>query len=481
MRGVISREMAIGVISLLFVFAAMNAMADGAELFNAKSEQFLAGIVSPLSVVPADMDSDGDVDVFVLTSTEFFWLENDGSVAFTAPHSIYQTRTSYSDYSGNPYGNVHNYKMVSGDFDGDGDVDLATYIDTYAFDGFYTYANGQQVQWHQNDGGGSFTAAEVIADLKNPYYVMDILPVDVNADNEFDLLTAISLTNSNSTYMNTDQDDNICCGKWIYQYLHHSFVMVNESSGNAPTPFADGEHYMVDVTNTSVWEYKYSWSSSDERSETTKVRKMAAGDFDKDGLTDIVLGFDVNGGTDFLVGLAVLFNRGASGWEEQEIFSRVFDSSSSSGTFFRALEVGDVDNDGKVDIVASYSDSMQTRLDWWRRSDGAGGFTYGNIREEDSISQHLHEGGRGLWIIDIDDDQRNDVITSSSYYLLYKASYDASDGTFTHEPLVKLDGLAESTYTIVGERYTAPVAFADLDQDGDYDIIYVLNNDNEVL
>lgn len=456
-------------VSLLSSFV----VAEGVELFESGSERVIFPAYSPQSLIPADIDGDGDLDFFLRSggyssgNGGFSWLENDGSMSFTS-HDIYR-------------GARYNYRMVSGDFDGDGVVDLATYTDEWE------NANstvGLELQWHRNDGIGSFSIAETILSImgldewgyNGDLTMIDILVADLNNDNQVDLLTAFTRQNYSQRYESDDNpvDDMNNGGRYIDYYLDESFIVVNESAALttvAATPFADGAHYLIDVTNTSAWEYENNNNFYyGERWYNPKIQRMAYGDFDKNGLTDIVYGFAAEGSSN-LVGLVVLFNRGSSGWEQVELFSRVLESSYGwSYTNFRAIEVGDVDGDGEDDIVASYSDWEQTRLDWWR-SDGAGGFTYGNIREENPDSVELSVGGNDIWILDIDDDQKNDVITSSSYDWLYKASYNANDGTFTDEPLVKLYD---------GNSYSDSVAIVDIDQDGDYDVVYTKDNEHEV-
>ncbi len=84
------------------------------------------------STSPADIDSDGDIDIFGMGYQDLSWYENNGYFSF------FEHRVQ----------DFWNYGMGcwAGDLDGDGDVDLAGSAWT-----------GDEVAWWENDGGQNFT------------------------------------------------------------------------------------------------------------------------------------------------------------------------------------------------------------------------------------------------------------------------------------------------------------------------------------
>jgi len=93
---------------------------DGSGVFPAFNE--VAGVVGPRSVIPGDwdMDPDRDLDLAVGNSgaTNVSILSNNGTGVFTQ-----DVLTSPVEVGNTPQGNPQS--MVAGDWDGDGDLDLA--------------------------------------------------------------------------------------------------------------------------------------------------------------------------------------------------------------------------------------------------------------------------------------------------------------------------------------------------------------------
>ena len=76
-----------------------------------------------------------------------------------------------------------------GDFDGDGDLDVAT-----------ASFGAKLVRWYQNDGKGSFTAHDI--DTTNQQEAYDLKAVDMDADGRLDLILAGRETRNAVWYRN---------------------------------------------------------------------------------------------------------------------------------------------------------------------------------------------------------------------------------------------------------------------------------------
>ncbi|MBN1620011.1 VCBS repeat-containing protein, partial [candidate division WOR-3 bacterium] len=110
---------------------------------------------------PADIDSDGDVDVFAAAQASgIWWFENDGNENFTE-HLIFN-------------GWVKPNRIQAGDIDGDGDVDFAA----------GSCGTSAVVGWFENDGNQNFTCHPLRTNFGGPR-----TPVlcDVDSDGDVDI------------------------------------------------------------------------------------------------------------------------------------------------------------------------------------------------------------------------------------------------------------------------------------------------------
>jgi len=81
------------------------------------------------------------------------------------------------------------HSLASGDFDKDGDIDVAT-----------ASFSEKRVRWYENDGKGQFTAHDIDVGTGQESY--DLKAVDLNKDGRLDLLLAGRSTNNVAWYIN---------------------------------------------------------------------------------------------------------------------------------------------------------------------------------------------------------------------------------------------------------------------------------------
>lgn len=127
--------------------------------FGAEHE---ASVEGPVSVRPADIDSDGDLDLVVGTRAGLGWLENtDGAGTMAAFASI---------------GAVDIFVHVD-DLDADGDPDIVSSVDL----------NGG-IRWYANAGAGNFGAPQIISASAS---ASDLVSGDLDGDGDHDLVFAM--------------------------------------------------------------------------------------------------------------------------------------------------------------------------------------------------------------------------------------------------------------------------------------------------
>lgn len=139
---------------------------------------------NPLSVVAADIDGDGDLDVVSasLVDDKIEWYENTGNGTFTGTARAIST--------------VSTYALVVAVADLDGDLDL---------DVLSASRDDRTIMWHENLGGGVFNSTEgaehVVAD--DSHYVWTIIAADMDNDGDLDLVTTSQTNNRLAWYENT--------------------------------------------------------------------------------------------------------------------------------------------------------------------------------------------------------------------------------------------------------------------------------------
>jgi hypothetical protein len=257
-----------------------------------------------------------------------------------------------------------------------------------------------QLVWYKNiSGTGVFGQKEVIALLDQ---TMDVVTSDIDGDNDFDI---VGTSFSEDTIM------------W-YENL----------SGNGI--FSSGS----EVVNNPL----------DFAFETK------ASDIDGDGDMDIVSSSDT---------FDDIF------WFENLDGIGTFSARKTVGLFGnngRDIAIADMDGDGDMDVVASSSNTET--LSWYRNIDGQGSFS--------EFIEILPSGSAttGLFITDIDGDMDNDILI-------------ATLGQNEVSWLENLDGLGtfgSKNSITTNAMFVLSVFGADLDNDGDIDIISGSSQDNKV-
>lgn len=135
---------------------------DGGQVFEA--HHLPITIDEPINVFAADMDGDSDIDILAAfhAGNAVAWYENDGSQTFTE-HVVSQSVSSARS-------------VVAADMDQDGDMDVIS-----------ASWNDNKVAWYENDGKQRFTQHIVSTDVGG---ANDALPVDLDADGDLDIVSA---------------------------------------------------------------------------------------------------------------------------------------------------------------------------------------------------------------------------------------------------------------------------------------------------
>ncbi|MEM7306471.1 MAG: VCBS repeat-containing protein [Planctomycetota bacterium] len=411
----------------------------------------------------ADLDGDGDLDVFSRANSQPLWVENTGGGAFGAPQLFFLD-----------FGTVFALDVDATDLDGDGDLDLLTSGTYYG----YSCALG----WNRNLGGGVFapwvslTAAGgqslLMADLDgdgDPDAASEgcfagvvwientdglgalggehaIVPLaqgpralataDLDGDGDLDALAASELDDRVSWFENTDGLGGFELGAILTAGADRAqWVRAADLDGDADP----------DVLYAAAGDDEVGWLRNADGLGTfggelvigasAGALRVEAADVDLDGDLDALsaAGF---------AGMA---------WHENLDGVGTFGTPNALPGFAEALAPADVDGDGDVDVVTARSNLNRVA---WHAGDGAGGFGPEQVIANDA------QGASDVLAADLDGDLDLDVAAAArngSKVVWYR---NAGAGAFGAEELV--------TSSLSG---AATVFASDLDGDADLDLI----------
>ncbi len=390
-------------------------------------------------VAAADIDQDGDIDIFSASSDDgtFAWFRNEGG---KPPQFTQQILTSSA--AGARY-------VFPADMDGDGDLDLLT------------AARGSgHLAWFRNQSlhrTGHFpaTAQSTVGVFAEARHVES---GDLDGDGDLDLVAV-----GDTLLFWYDND-----GKQPAAFTPHSIP--TSVVGGRWVDLGDLDHDGdLDFVMASTQSDRLYWYENDGGRPPTFSERLLSADFfgpravlladvDKDGRLDPVVVAD--GNADGFSRVAWLKNDGARppGFSVQIVDTDL--------AYARALDVGDVDHDGDVDFAIA--DSVRSRY-----------YLYENLWTNQpgvlpTFARHdvgPGDGAQGVHLADIDGDGDLDVFGSSERddrITLFENLDRRGSTFFVHT----VDAAADGAHAVFA---------ADADGDGDLDLIGANEYSNAVV
>ena len=421
-----------------------------------------------------DFDGDGDNDV-VATSVgddNVAWYENlDGLGTFGSQQLISNV--------GNPGA------VVALDADGDGNYDIV-----------YTSRGANNLVLHKNDGFGNFGPGLVITSNFNN--AIDVVTLDVNNDGNLDLVASAS---NDISWFQYDPSIGNFGMKTLIGY------------GADDIDFADIDNdndLDIVVTNNDLFLWYENLDGLGDFSDSqlitnnvTNAKAVKIIDVDGDGNKDIITlsvsySFDISGQLIWFKNLDGFGNFG----DEQLISNQVsivndllgldidddgdFDligatdnniysfynldglgdfSSRSNITSRAALSeqviTGDIDNDGDLDVISA---NYTNELAWYENIDGLG--TFGPQKEITEVVENYNS----VYAVDIDGDSDLDIV----------GSIRSKDEIAWYENLDGMGTFGEKQSITTDADNGGDVFAADIDNDGDNDILFASDDENKI-
>ena len=370
------------------------------------------------SVIAADMDGDGDLDLAssLYGGNRVLWHENtagDGS--------------SWSEHT--VATGVYSRSVYAGDIDDDGDFDLICPL-------------SNKIAWYQNTNGDGTAWTETTID--SPGQLTSIYPVDVDGDGDLDVMAALNQNSDIAWYENTDGKGQ----NWVKQTVPST--VISPVVAFAQDIDGDGDADLMSssiVSSDEIFWYENpddtgaAWREHVIKTTSGRISSIYAADMDSDGDLDLVYASSEDDKVS---------------WQKNESIHRstVFPGVSvisNSIDFPNLIYTADLDGDGDQDLLSSSNSDDQ--INWHENYDGDGStwFTH--------LIFGFADGARAVYSADIDRDGDLDVISTSLSDSMIRWYENGQSGT----------NWAEHT---VGEYHDGAdfLLVDDIDGDGDFDI-----------
>ncbi len=389
---------------------------------------------SAYSIFSADLDNDGDNDVVSASAADdkIAWYENtDGLGTFGDQQVI----SSDADWACSVY---------CLDIDGDNDIDV---LSASRFD--------DKIAWYENlDGLGGFSQEIIIT--TDAEVALSVCGIDVDGDGDNDVLTASAGNDIIAWFENTDGAGAFGEPQVITTEAYNVISLISidlDGDDDNDVVFASaleeaaGIFWCENTDGTGNF-----WEQQQISSPPERLWAVYSADFDNDGDNDVISAE---------IAVAVYENaNGLGSFTEGELIS--IDAYGANCTVS-----ADIDGDGDYDVISSSSDFdglIDSKISWYENIDGYGEFGPKNI-----ITTEVNTV-KSIFCVDIDGDGDNDLVSASRGDDKI-AWYENTDGTgtFGFQNVISTD--ADGAWSVTA---------ADLDGDGDQDVLSASNFDNKL-
>jgi len=385
---------------------------------------------SAQSVQCSDIDGDGDMDVLATSGNDdpIKWYENlDGNGSFADPHVIftlsYEVNFAYSF-----------------DYDSDGDQDV-----------FYISHFYDIIAYFDNlDGLGNF-GEEVIISM-NARSANSVLSADLDGDGDNDVISGSYGPFPVAWYENIDGFGTFSIQKPISSEIDYaSCIDCSDLNG-------DG---YPDVVYASYHEDIIAWIENADGNGNFANQQIVT--IEADGPVSIMCS-DIDGDNDYDILSASCQDNKIAWYENMDGLGNFGDqqliTTETDGAYF--VFSSDIDSDGDMDVLsASIHDD---KVAWYENLDGLGDFGDQQIITTDA------DGARCVISTDIDGDGDEDLVVASFWadMIVWFENLDGT-GDFGTQNIITADAIEVNH-----------IWFADLDNDGDTDILSASYEDDDI-
>ncbi len=336
------------------------------------------------SAFAADIDSDGDLDVFSSSRTQgrVAWHENlDGEGSFASPPHVIAAAGNSADF------------VLAADLDGDSDPDL-----------LYASSREGRIAWHENLGAGEFSDAMVIATVTSS--LISIAAADVDGDGDPDVLASVAGDHTIAWYENT-------AGTFGSQRVvtDEAFGAMSVSSADldrdgdldilAASPGDDAVAWYENLNGMGQFSQRRLISVPDPSRQHASF--VSAADLDGDGDMDVLANaYGTNGST---VSWYENLDRQGSFGPSQPLMTGLFRHLRPR---IDSVVAADLDSDGDLDVVSA--DEFNHMTYWAENVNGRGEFA-----DQQPIAPFTELTGGSFQLADLDNDGDVDLLSASDH------------------------------------------------------------------
>lgn len=377
-------------------------------------------------LVSTDLDNDGDVDILTRAGNSLVWYENEnGSGSFREAQRISASARILGTLS-------------TADLDGDGDLDILA--------SSLSLSGSGSVFWYQNTNGeGQFGESLTITNAAEK--PRSTLAADLDVDGDLDVIVAARDGLTWHTNLNGEGVFGSAVRLDTAHYFGGELTTADMNADGTPEIIVSNEYQGVlwYKNNNTPGEFEGPHPISSRRAG----QLLDAADIDLDGDPDVVVAF----------GETISWHENTDGAPSSEQRHLITEHGNAS-----SVEPVDIDGDGDIDvIVASHTNDVVT---WRENLDGKGEFSVPR-----PIAADLG-GPETVRTADIDGDGDLDVFSGSGGWPSHSsriAWHENADGEGTFGRTAVLDHSEDGE----GDVSLAP---ADLDGDGDIDLLAAISN-----
>ncbi len=387
---------------------------------------------NPVSVATGDLDNDGDLDFITANS-----LGSHLTLFFQTSPGLFALGRTLGDskLTSNPG------EVTLADLDRDGDLDIIS-----ANLGFLASEDGNNLSIFKQTTPGEFALAQLLGDLTTTGTPVGVETGDFDGDGDLDIVSANDGTSNLTIFAQTD-------GGSFELATTVGGVSITPSPTSVTAEDFDGDDDLdLIVTNTVggkdlvvfLQVEPGDYRPGPSLGQSSSSRSVATADFDGDGRLDVVIA------NSFSNNLTVALNSTAGSFTPGLILG----NGSLTDAPFRVV-LADCDQDGDLDIVSANSLSSNLAI-FFQTTPGS--FTQtSKLGDETSTS-----GTRSVAAGDIDGDGDIDLVSANTLSDTLSIFVQTSPGEFLLGQTIGGPGMTVAPIS---------VAIADLDSDGDLDIV----------
>jgi len=401
------------------------------------------------ALILADLDGDANLDIAVGTGSNednqvVVW-RNDGS-PFDGGWSTQDVGASDDTV----------YALAVGDLDDDGNPDLIT--------GSGSGEDYEVIAW-ASDGSpfdGGWTAGNVGASTDD---VRALVTVDLDGDGDLDVATA-SASGEDNEVIGWQNDGTPFDGSWSSADIggvgDTAYGLV---AGDVDT---DGDSDLLSGSGSGATTEIVAWTNTlIHHSMVFSDTANAAGSSDDDINALVVVDLDGDGDEDIVTGAGSDASNNLMAWQNDSMPFNGSWSASAIGDVagdIYAVAVGDLDNDGRPDVVSGATLTPRLRV-WQNDGTPLSGTWYSSTLTNPPASVDAVALG------DLDNDGDLDVVVGTGPHVIYGPNANCQIIVYENDG-TPFDGSWESMHSIATISYTVhALALGDLDNDGWLDIV----------